>query len=53
MVAADSAFKLIAVNELHDEVYASAAISDGGILIRTAHELFFIERKDIGRLPAA
>ncbi len=48
VITSDSPFKVLAVNKLGDEVYASPAIADGGILVRTAHDLFFIEREDSG-----
>ena len=44
VVAAKPTFEVLAVNELNETVYASPAISDGCLLLRTAEHLYCIER---------
>ena len=43
VIAAEPLYREISVNQSGNGVYASPAIADGGLLIRTADELFFIE----------
>ena len=43
VIAAESEFKLIAENELGETTYATPAIAGGGLLIRTANGLTYIE----------
>ncbi len=43
VIAAKPLYREISVNQSGNGVYASPAIADGGLLIRTADELFFIE----------
>jgi outer membrane protein assembly factor BamB len=44
VVAATSEFKMLAQNDLAEEIYASPAIADGCLLIRTTKSLYCIAR---------
>ena len=45
MVAADPPFRVLAQNDLDEEVYASFAVSDGTLVIRTENRLYCVEKE--------
>jgi hypothetical protein len=45
VVAADPPFRVLAQNDLNEEIYASFAVSNGTFVIRTENNLYCVEKE--------